>query len=338
MILTADEINRLMKLGMTSTDQTYGYLSAGTPLASFNNMGTNVLQPYETPQGFFVTNVINDSSTGFRLAFYKNAETHEILIIPNGSDGFTAQDWAANGLYTGYNQWQHNADAVMENLRAMIAADPNATINIAGHSLGGALAQYTLVNLLQERQKPTYTVIDQKTGEATEVTNPLYQFSTDKISLQTFAAPGVGDTLATAVPGFDLNNPIMQEIFIRHYTVDGEIVNMIGGDMVGGNGQVYYLSGNGAEDIGYTHRLINGFWDGYVNADGNAALLTASTRVTLSTADLQAIGSRVALLGANGQMGDTEGLTRLGIAMLVGSALNMSSEFSTMVKTSLSPL
>lgn len=337
MILTADEINRLMKLGMTSTDQTYGYLSAGTPLASFNNMGTNVLQPYETPQGFFVTNVINDSSTGFRLAFYKNAETHEILIIPNGSDGFTAQDWAANGLYTGYNQWQHNADAVMENLRAMIAADPNATINIAGHSLGGALAQYTLVELLQERQKPTYTVIDKDSGQAIEVVNPLYQFSTDRITLQTFAAPGVGDTLATAVPGFDLNNPIMQEIFIRHYTVDGEIVNMIGGDMVGGNGQVYYLSGNGAEDIGYTHRLINGFWDGYVNADGNAASLTASTRVTLSTADLQAIGSRVALLGANGQMGDTEGLTRLGIAMLVGSALNMSSEFSTMVKTSLSP-
>lgn len=336
MILTNEEINRLVKLGMTATDQTYGNLSPNTILAPLNNMGTDIIQPYTTPEGFIVTKVIDDPATGFRLSFYKNEQTHEILVVPNGSDGWNAKDWASNGLYTGANQWTKNSDDVLKNLREMIKADSSATINIAGHSLGGAEAQYCLASLLVERQKPTITVEDAR-GMLVEQENPLYQFDTSKISLQTFASPGVSDTLATAVPGFDLNNPVMQEIFIRHYTVQGEVVNMIGGEMVGGNGEVYYLQGNGAGDIGYTHRLINGFWDGYVNAGGDLASIVPSSRVTLSTANLQSIGGTVAKLGANGQLTDTEGLARLGVALLVGSALNVGSEFPTLIKTVLSP-
>lgn len=50
MTLTQEEINRLAKIAMTATDQTYGNLSPNTILASFNNMGTDVIQPYATPK------------------------------------------------------------------------------------------------------------------------------------------------------------------------------------------------------------------------------------------------------------------------------------------------
>lgn len=302
MDITADFINRLYKLGATATDQTYGYINIGSVLAPLNNMGTNVQQPFDAPSGFFVTSVSDDSTTGFRIATYKNNDTHEILVIPNGSDGFTAKDWSSNGLYTGYNQWQNNKVDVINNLRAMIIADPNATINISGHSLGGAEAQYTLVELLKERQKPTYTVIDKDSGQTIEVANPLYQFPPDKITLQTFASPGVGDVLAQMDPTYNPNDPALFEIFIRHYTSTGELVNQIGGDMVGGGGQVYYLTGNGSMDIGYTHRLPNSFYDGYINANGDMAALEAQSRVTLSTEKLQAIGNTVAMIGGNGQI------------------------------------
>lgn len=39
MILTNEEINRLVKLGMTATDQTYGNLSPNTILAPLKNRG-----------------------------------------------------------------------------------------------------------------------------------------------------------------------------------------------------------------------------------------------------------------------------------------------------------
>ncbi|MDD4950699.1 hypothetical protein [Sulfuricurvum sp.] len=98
MELTADQINRLFKLGVTATDMTYGQLSVGASLAPLNNMGTDVQQPFDTPSGFVVTSVTDDTTTGFRMATYANSATHEILVVPNGSDGFTAKDWSSNGL------------------------------------------------------------------------------------------------------------------------------------------------------------------------------------------------------------------------------------------------
>lgn len=337
MDITADFINRLYKLGATAADQTYGYINIGSALAPLNNMGTNVQQPFDAPGGFFVTNVWDDTTTGFRIAFYKNSDTHEILITPNGSDGWTAKDWSSNGLYTGYNQWKENAKRVMDDLRAMVQADPSVTINISGHSLGGAEAQYTLAELLKERQKPTYTVINKQTGESSEVANPLYQFPPDKITLQTYASPGVGDILAQMDPAYNPNDPALSEMFIRHYTSTGELVNQIGGNMVGGGGMVYYLTGNGSMDIGYTHRLPNSFYDGYINANGDMAALEAQSRVTLSTAKLQAIGNSVAMLGGNGQINSSEGLVRLGIAVIVGSALDMTGELAALVRAGASP-
>lgn len=225
MELTPDQINRISKLLLTASDQLYGPVWQGTILAPINNMGTSSLQPYDTPGGFLVSKTIDDPTTGFRLGFYKNNDTHELLVVPNGSDGWTLKDWGSNVLYTGWNQFERKANDIMDALRDAVTSDPATKIYIGGQSLGGALAQYVTVRLLEERQKPTVTALDPATQQMVEVANPLYNYDLNNVALMTYASPGVGDTLANFVPGFDLSDPAMQQIFVRHYTTNGEMVN-----------------------------------------------------------------------------------------------------------------
>jgi hypothetical protein len=330
---TAEEINRISKLVLTAADQLYGPIWQGQMLAPLNNLGTSALQPYDTPGGFFVSKTIDDTTTGFRLAFYKNSDTHELLVIPNGSDGWTLKDWASNGLYTGWNQWKNRSEEVMSAIRDAVSKDPDAKIYIGGQSLGGALAQFVLVSLLQDRQKPTITVTDPVTLLPEEVANPLYNFDLSKVTLDTFASPGVGDVLHTYFPDMNLNDPEIQQMLIRHYTTQGELVNMVGGAMVGGDGKVYYLPTDGSGDVGYLHRIPAGIWDGTRAILADFAGLSATTRATLSTGNLQSIGTSIALLGANGQMTDTEAATRLGLALVIGSALSPPGEMARLVSS-----
>lgn len=333
---TNEQINRINQLTLTAADQLYGTVWVGMPLGPINNMGTGAQQPYQTPGGFFLANLIEDSGTGFRLGVYRNANTHEMLVIPNGSDGWNLKDWASNGLYTGWNQWQSKAKDVMDYIRDAVDKDGSLQIYIGGQSLGGALAQYVVASLLQERQKQTIMVANEKTGEMVEAPNPLYQVDLNRFSLSTFAAPGVGDMLREKFPDLNLDSPDVQNMLIRHFTTQGEMVNMVGGRMLGGNGEVYYLPSDGTGDIGYLHRIPLGIWDGIRMIGADFASLAASERATLNTSNLQAIGSAVALLGANGTMSDTEGVARLGLALVVGAAISPPGEVTTLVANAMS--
>src|SRR3989338_5940283 len=95
--------NRISQALFTAADQNYGPIQAGDALAPINNMGGIAIQPYQTPGGFVVKDVITDTTTGFKLSIYKNATTNEVLVVPNGSDGLSAKDWASNVLYLGEN-------------------------------------------------------------------------------------------------------------------------------------------------------------------------------------------------------------------------------------------
>ncbi|MBV1786782.1 cadherin-like domain-containing protein [Marinobacterium sp. D7] len=320
MELTNDELNRLAKLVLTAADQTYGPVWQGVPLAPINNFGGTTVQPYTTPSGFVVVDTVSDPTTGFRAAFYKNFDTNEVLAIPVGTDGINLQDYAADMLYTGYNQWNNNAKEFFITLGGVVDADTR--IYFGGQSLGGALAQFAAVGFTEARKSEYITVTNPETNQQTQIQNPLYVHSLDNTALVTFASPGITDQLLTATPGFDPNNPEIQQIASYHYTTQGEAINMVGGAMVGSNTDIYYLPTDGQGDVGYLHRITLGFWDSLEKIDSDFAGLTASPQQTLDTADLQQIGAAVALIGSNGQMDSTESAARMGVALLVGAALS----------------
>jgi len=123
LITEAATQNRISQLLFTAADQNYGAIQVGDALAPINNMGGTTAQPYQTQSGFVVQEVISDTKTGFKLSIYKNDITNEVLVVPNGSDGWNAQDWASNLLYLGQNQWDGNKQAVFDSLNNYVSAD-----------------------------------------------------------------------------------------------------------------------------------------------------------------------------------------------------------------------
>jgi len=329
MELSNEELNRVTQLVLTASDQTYYPVWEGVPLAPVNNFGGTRMQPYTTPSGFVVVDTMTDPSTGFRMAFYKNPETNEVLAIPAGTDGIDLQDYSTDLLYTGYNQWDNNAEVFFEKLGRIV--DTDTKIYFGAQSLGGALAQFAAAAFTETRKSEYITVTNPETGQQTTVSNPLYNHSLDNVAVITFAAPGVGDVLASEMPQFDPNGSDVQQMTTLHYTTEGEVINMVGGDMVGGNGSIYYLPTDGQGDIGYLHRITLGFWDSLEKINSDLAGLTLSPRKTLDTADLQSIGAAVALIGANGQMTGTESAARMGLALLVGGALSPPGDTANMI-------
>jgi len=132
---TNEQINRINQLTLTASDQLYGTVWVGIPLRPISNMGTGAQQPYPTPDGFFLEHLVEDTKTGLRLGIYRNTDTHEMLVIPNGSDGWNLKDWMSNGLYTGWNQWEKNAEKVMNYIRDAVDKDGSLKVYIGGQSL-----------------------------------------------------------------------------------------------------------------------------------------------------------------------------------------------------------
>src|SRR3989338_6591470 len=314
--------NRISQVLFTAADQNYGPIQAGDALAPINNMGGIAIQPYQTPGGFVVKDVITDTTTGFKLSIYKNATTNEVLVVPNGSDGWSAKDWASNVLYLGKNQWDRKGSEVITALNNIVGTDPTTKIYIGGQSLGGALAQYLLVDYVKQQL----------------AANPY--FNASNVALVTFAAPGIGQVLATDA---NYQDPLVQsalnQVSVAHYaTASGtvyETVNQLGGFMVGGNGTVSYLNVPSALfnncGPGYLHRIPFAFYDGLAAGGGDFTSATVLPRVELDVSTVRQIGSYVAAIGANGQMTDPEALLRVGTNLLVGATLGKPGEITGLV-------
>lgn len=250
--------NRISQLLFTAADQNYGPIQIGDALAPINNMGGTAMQPYQTPSGFVVQKVITDNNTGFKLSIYKNSSTNEVLVVPNGSDGWNAQDWASNTLYLGRNQWENNKIEVLQSLGNIVGGDATTKIYVGGQSLGGALAQYL-----------TYELANGGMAKIGLSSNEL-----GNVSLVTYAAPGVGQVIGTIT---DQVQSGLNQISTVHYTTASgtqyELVNQLGGAMIGGDGTVSYLNvpsaafNNGGP--GYLHRIPFGFYDGLAQTGGD---------------------------------------------------------------------
>jgi Ca2+-binding RTX toxin-like protein len=200
--------------------------------------------------GYILDHVFTDlNNTGFGAAAFRNATTGEFIISFTGTQD--VQDWSANILSMGWNQWTgENASAVLAYLDDIVVNQGATKIHFTGHSLGGALAQYA----------------------AYEYADILPPDERDSISLTTFNALGGVDGLKQyRVGGYDAN--LFNIIEATHYYTHGDLVSQLGGGHLGGNTYILYnTAGNDpsipmdlltAHDLGTVRAIVyNGIdWD-----------------------------------------------------------------------------
>ncbi len=147
-------------------------------------------------------------------------------------------------------------------------------VYLGGQSLGGAHVQFIMARLIEERLKPTIDVVNTVSGIITQAPNPLYNMDMSRVAAITYTSPGVNDILQEVIPGFNPDDPAFQSSLVRHYTPEGELINRVGGAMVGGGGLVHYLPTNGSADIMYLHRIPLGIWDGVKSIAADFAALS----------------------------------------------------------------
>lgn len=100
--------------------------------------------------GYSVTKLANDATTGFAANVYKNSSTNQVVVSVRGTDlndsidsgtynlladASFAKDGAASTLLLSYTQ------QLTTLIQGIHDTDPNSAITLTGHSLGGAVAQ-----------------------------------------------------------------------------------------------------------------------------------------------------------------------------------------------------
>ena len=121
-------------------------------------LGDERLRPYDDtipPFGptfsyddrYRVVNSRADSTTGFKYILFQHEVTSELLVAFAGTDGINYQDWAANSLALGWNQWLENRNLVLGEIGRRAATAPR--IHFTGQSLGGALAEFAAYEFIQ---------------------------------------------------------------------------------------------------------------------------------------------------------------------------------------------
>ena len=98
--LTVDNF-RLVRAIFTANDQTYGEVQPGYVLQPIDNAGLGRTQPWETPPGFVIQNVIIDNGYGGKFVIYKNETTNTVLVDSIGTNG--TED--AVGWYTNFTSY-----------------------------------------------------------------------------------------------------------------------------------------------------------------------------------------------------------------------------------------
>ena len=115
--------NPLSSLMYSATDRTY----------------TQSIDKNLIDNGYFIDFTDNDTDTGFKVTTYKNAKTGEYIIAFAGTE--TPQDWAQDANL-GLDQWKTHKDRIFQYIKGI--AGSASKIHFTGHSLGGALAQYSI--------------------------------------------------------------------------------------------------------------------------------------------------------------------------------------------------
>jgi hypothetical protein len=165
----------------------------------------------EPPEGYTAEWIWDDPTTGFKAVLYTIVDElgvkHGIVAFAGTEDG---QDMLSD-LNLGWDQWDANRNSFFSELEN----NELSSITFAGHSLGGALAQYA-----------TYEYV----ATYTEQSGILPQ-------LVTFNGLGGIAGLEANVPDFDKDDQI--SINSAHFVVDGDLVSQLGDGHLGGD--VYLL-------------------------------------------------------------------------------------------------
>ena len=86
-----------------------------------------------------------ESANGFSATVFRNINTNEYTIACRGTEFTDLNDFRTNArmvVSSKNNQFEEAKRFTDEQIKAILASDPNAKIIVTGHSLGGSLAQY----------------------------------------------------------------------------------------------------------------------------------------------------------------------------------------------------
>ena len=87
----------LVRAAWTMMDQTYRYVEARHTLQPMHNTGRGRTKPSQTPGGYAVCRVVEDSNMGGKLAIHKNDASSRIIVYAKRTNGWRhAAGWGIN--------------------------------------------------------------------------------------------------------------------------------------------------------------------------------------------------------------------------------------------------
>ncbi len=123
-----------------------------------DNLG-NVTYPNEIPAGFKKSDIpaytIEDNKLGLYVTTFVNDDTSEAIIAFCGSE-MEINDWV-NNANRGWPQYGTHKNGIQDLLKSLIEKE-GYKVNITGHSLGGALAQFAAYDYAVENKNASQNI------------------------------------------------------------------------------------------------------------------------------------------------------------------------------------
>ncbi|HYC44888.1 MAG TPA: calcium-binding protein [Burkholderiales bacterium] len=261
-----------------------------------------------------------DDLTGFKAVAYRNTVTADVVLAFGGTDGPNSTDWWGNLYHAGWNQWEANRERVRDYLRSFITQGQiSGRIHLTGQSLGGALAQYALYDLIE-----TFEI-----SEAEQA----------KLSLITFNSLGGLSALREKVEAFD-SSSLKHVTRAVHYVVENDLVHRLGEGHVGGVVKAFRWRNRDAPAGTEFNRLntvdahrIEGAFYKYLHPAKNFFAEAVSTNPDyLAIPNLQRVASRFGNIFQKNAAQPTEALIQLVAGMGPAAALVPAAEINEFMR------
>lgn len=187
----------LLRAAYTAMDQTYGAVKKGDNLKAIDNasIGTSQTprdQPFQTPLGYEVTAVIDDSAGfGGKFTIYRNSDDNTVLINAMGTNGWgDGMGWYANVTSYGIDQWRRESIRTQVfQAMAAVGIDSGTKIVFNGDSKGGMLAKIMAYDFVKERNLGTDSAFN------TDKFSFLLAVTNDQLAVVTHSSAGIEDYL-----------------------------------------------------------------------------------------------------------------------------------------------
>ncbi|MFO0037420.1 MAG: calcium-binding protein [Synechococcaceae cyanobacterium] len=261
--------------------------------------------PYDDkkiPDGYSIEGQPITNKYGLHAIIYKNKKSSNYIISFRGTEDLKTweglKDWA-NNLNDGWPQYQENRTEISNAVDRILLSDPEARLHLVGHSLGGALAQFTAYDIGMRHNRGMNS----------------------RISLTTWNALGGEWGLTANLPRYDQR--MLTGIDGTHFYRFDDLVARLGGNHVGGK-KIMLIDPEGKmESILNAHMLkelkdalLQGSWK---EQDPKYAIATRYTREFLGNA----VGGLVGLLSSNEDLEQFSGLNRAIIQARYGQAIQI---------------